>query len=260
MRQDHGVLVPDRRRLLLAQVRRLGSAEVETLADALAVSASTIRRDLALLEAEGLLTRAHGGAYVRGSVSANGADIAMCRSDTATSVKARIGQAAARYVDDGMTVMILAGSTTAAMLPHLAGRSLTVVTNGLDIGHTLAAEPDITVVMLGGVLHREQMTLLGPLTEQSMADLHVDALFAGAWGISPDVGVTGDKVIQAGYHHSMLQHTDSLVVLADASKFGRRGPTVLAGIDQVDHFVTDVDVPTPVADDLRDRGADVVTC
>lgn len=104
------------------------------------------------------------------------------------------------------------------------------------------------------------MTLLGPLTEQNMADLHVDVMFAGAWGISVDAGVTGAKVIQAGYHHSMLQHSDALVVLADATKFGRRGPTLLADVEQVDAFITDQDAPGPMVRDLRNRGADVVTC
>ena len=155
--------------------------------------------------------------------------------------------------------MILPGSTTAAMLPFLAAKTITVVTNGLDVGHTVAAYPDISLVMLGGVLHREQRSLLGPMTEQNMADLHVDVMFAGAYGIHPDNGVTGSKVIAAGYHHTMLQHTDSLIVLADASKLGRSGPTKLAAVDQVSTFITDSDAPAATVAELRERGAIIKT-
>ncbi len=249
------MLVPDRHRALLDEVRRRGSAQVGQLADAVGVSAATVRRDLAALEAEGLLRRARGGAYL---------DPTRAPSPAASGdpeVKARIGQRAAQFVEDGMTVLILSGSSTESMLPALLHhQDLSVVTNGLGVANALAPHPQITLVMLGGVLHREQMTLLGPMTAQNMADLHVDILFAGAYGIDPDVGVTGAKLTQAGYHHSMLRHTESLVVLATGEKFGRQGPTLLARADQVDTFVTDDTAPGEVLDALRERGSSVVVC
>lgn len=250
------MLVPDRHRRLLDELRRHGSAQVEDLATALGVSSSTVRRDLTLLEADGRLARAHGGAYLPRP------DAARLRPSVPSvdEAKQRIGRAAAAQVSDGMTVMILAGSTTSAMLPHLAGRSVTVVTNGLEIASGLAEHAGITLVMLGGVLHREQMTLLGPMTEQNMADLHVDVMFAGAYGVSATVGITGAKVVQAAYHHSMLRHTDSLVVLADATKLGRQGPSLLARLDQVDTVVTDTAAAPRVVDDLREHGAMVTLC
>ena len=250
------VLAPARRRRLLDELGRHGSAQVAELAHALGVSPSTVRRDLAELESDGLLRRAHGGAYLDGVAT----PAPRVQAGDGDAAKLRIGRAAAGLIDDDMTVMILSGTTTQAMLSHLATRSITVVTNGLAIATALADYPGITLVMLGGILHRNQMTLLGPMTEQNMADLHVDVLFAGAYGITPRVGVTGAKIVQAGYHHSMLRHTDSLVVLADATKFGRRGPTLLADIDQVDTFVTDEDAPTGVLDELRDGGASITVC
>jgi DeoR/GlpR family transcriptional regulator of sugar metabolism len=249
------VLVRERRQRLLEQVRSRGAAEVDELASALKVSASTIRRDLDELASEGHLHRTRGGAYIEVTPAAGQSSGAPA----STTAKQRIGRLAAEQVQEHSTIMILAGSTTAAMLPFLAQKAITVVTNGLGVGHTLAAFPDISLVMLGGVLHREQWSLLGPLTEQNMADLHVDVMFAGAYGIHPDNGVTGSKVIAAGYHHTMLQHTDALVVLADASKLGRSGPTRLASVDQVSTFITDADAPASTVAELRERGATVRT-
>jgi DeoR/GlpR family transcriptional regulator of sugar metabolism len=254
------LLIPDRHRLLLEQLRATGSGEVGELAVRLGVSPSTVRRDLAELEAEGRLKRTQGGAYLDdrepGRPSGDGHGNASANADA----KLRIGAAASALIGDGATVMILAGSTTAAMLPHLADRSITVVTNGLDIAHALAAHPGISLVMLGGVLHREQMTLLGAMTEQNMADFQVDLMFAGAYGVDPRAGVTGSKPIAASYHHSMLEHTEKLVVLADSSKLGRRGPTRLATVDQVDRLITDAAAPATLIERLRGAGAHVEVC
>jgi DeoR/GlpR family transcriptional regulator of sugar metabolism len=249
------MLIPDRQRLLLDQLRITGSAEVGELAARLGVSASTVRRDLAELEVEGRLRRTQGGAYLDDRPS-----VPVPEASETGAAKLRIGKAAAAHVQDDSTVMILAGSTTSAMLPHLAGRSITVITNGLGIAHTLSTFPSISLVMLGGVLHREQMSLLGSMTEQNMADFHVDVMFAGAYGVHPRNGVTGSKTIAASYHHSMLQHADALVVLADASKIGRNGPTRLATIDQLSWLITDTDSPSDVVAELRDNGAHVEVC
>ena len=252
------MLVPDRHRTLLDEVRRRGSAQVAQLAAAVGVSSSTVRRDLAVLEAEGLLLRARGGAYVR--ASSTPALPSRPAPEDDTQARGRIACTAAELVQDGMTVMILAGSTTGAMLPLLVDRTLTVVTNGLEVAQTLAPHPQITLVMLGGVLHREQMSLLGPMTAQNMADLHVDVLFAGAYGVHPDIGVTGSKVTQAGDHHLMLGHATSLVVLATGEKFGRQGPTLLARPEQVDTFITDDAAAPDLVDALRARGSTVRVC
>lgn len=252
------MLIPDRDRQVLDAIRRSGSVAVAELAASLGISSSTVRRDLARLEVAGHLRRTRGGAYVpRG-------DITLAPSDdpapTAVADKQRIGQAAAARLVDGMTVMIVEGSTTRAMLAPLEGRDLTVVTNGLRVAAALQHFPTIAVVMLGGLLSRQHMTFIGPMSEQSMSNLHVDAIYAGAWGITADTGVTGDKIVQAGYHHSALKHARSLIVLADSSKFGRTGPTILADPEQVSCVITDANAPAAIVSALRDRGVEVVIC
>ena len=252
------MLIPDRRRRVLAEVRRHGSASIEQLAAALAVSSSTIRRDMSELEQAGMLRRTHGGAVVTTTGDpdeppprAPGGNGRGDRDDTA---KARIARRAASMVDDGSTVMLVAGSTTGAMVPALFDRQLTVVTNGLEIAHGLRHAPHISVIVLGGYLHREQMTLLGPMTLAAMSAVHVDVMMAGAWGVDPETGVTGNKISQAGDHDPMLRHTDRLVVLADASKIGRRGPTLFTGMDRVHTLVTDRAAPADVLERIEGHG------
>ncbi len=218
----------------------------------LGVSAWTVRRDLAFLEGEGSLVRTRGGALA----TATSAPTPVAAPPT--DAKSRIGRTAAGLIDDGSTILLLGGSTTAAVLPIIRDRSLTVVTNGLDVALHLRDAPDITLVVLGGYLHRDQMTLLGPMTDAAMGDLHVDAIIAGAWGVDVEPGVTGNKIVQAGPHHAMLNHADRLIVVADASKLGRRGTTVFAPIERVDVLVTDTDAASDVVGRVRQRGVDVL--
>lgn len=249
------MLVPDRRRRVLDHVRRHGSAQVEDLAASVGVSPWTVRRDLAELERQGLLRRARGGAYVDGGTAPETPSPAGAEDDDA---RARIGALAASRIHDDTTIMLLAGSTVAAMIEHLHGRRLTVVTNGLEVAHTLRHAPNIEIVLLGGVLHRDQMTLLGPLTERTMDELHVDLIVAGAYGVHPDVGVTGSKIIQAGYHRGMLRHADGLMVLADATKLGRRGPTLLAELGVVDTLVTDHAADPALVERIHAHGPEIL--
>lgn len=230
------------------------------LADELRVSASTVRRDLSGLHRQGRVVRVHGGAgsSVESVLLADPADAARAAHGQA---KRAIGRAAAGLVEDGMTIMLLSGSTAAAMVPFLAARQgLTLVTNGLDIAYEVGhANEDISVVIVGGVLHRPQMTMIGTIAEHTMQALHVDVMFGGAAGVDPVVGATGPKLIQ-GARRDILRHADSLVVLADGSKLGRRGPARLAEPRQISRVLTDRSAPADVVTQLRGAGVRVDIC
>lgn len=248
----------ERQRHLLQHLRAHGSGDVVGLAQALGVSASTVRRDLTELQAQGLLTRVHGGAAVAdGEVEAG----LSARSLEHDVEKRRIGKAAAARVGDGATVLITGGTTTESMLPYLAGReNLTVITNGLAIAWQLARSPEISVVVLGGVLRHHELSLLGPLAVQSVAEFHIDEAFTGAFAVDPDTGLSGADVREVDTDRSLLQSARSLTVLADSSKFAHRGPVRLARVDQIGCLITDAGAPPEALDRLRQQGVEVVVC
>jgi DeoR/GlpR family transcriptional regulator of sugar metabolism len=250
------MLSPERQRRLLHHVRVHGSGNVLDLAAALGVSASTVRRDLREMDERGLLTRVHGGASV---LDVDLEPVLSSRAAEHSAEKRRVGEAAAARVPDGATVLITGGTTTEAMLPHIAGRNrLTVLTNGLNVAYHLARYPEISVVVLGGVLRHEEMSLLGPIAEQVLAEFHVDYAFSSAFGVDPENGISGANVTEAGTDRRMLQSADQLVVLVDSSKFGRRGPVRLADVEQISCLVTDDEAPEEAVATLRTRGVEVV--
>ncbi len=246
----------ERQRRLLAHLRIYGSGNVVELADALGVSASTVRRDLNEMGDRGLLTRVHGGASsLEGLVE----PVLSSRSAERLAEKRRIGEAAASLIPDGATILLTGGTTTEAMLPFLAGRKLTILTNGLNIAYHLARYPEISVVVLGGVLRHDEMSLLGPIAERTLAEFHMDAVFSSVFGIDPVTGLSGANVSEADTDRRMLEAAP-LTVLADSSKIGRRGPVRLMGIPGLARLVTDDAAPQDLVDVLRLQGVDVVTC
>jgi DeoR/GlpR family transcriptional regulator of sugar metabolism len=248
----------ERQRLLLQHLRARGSGNVVDLASALGVSPSTVRRDLRDMNDRGLVTRVHGGASV---ADAEIEAVLAARAAQHSDQKRRIGAAAAVQVPDGATVLITGGTTTEAMLPHLAGREgLTVLTNGLNIALGLSRCPGISTVVLGGVLRHGELSLLGPLTEQALAEFHVDVAYCSAFGIHPSAGLTGADVREAGTDRRLLQGAEHLVVLADASKIGRRGPVRLAGTTRIDRLITDDTAPPEQLEALRSAGVEVQVC
>jgi DeoR/GlpR family transcriptional regulator of sugar metabolism len=255
---DHGVrrvLSYERQREVLRRVRVRGAGNVNELATIIGVSPSTIRRDLTELDEQGLLRRVHGGASVPDS---EGEVAHIAREAAHTEQKLRIGEAAAKLVRNHSTILVTGGTTTEAMLVHLHGREgLTVVTNGLNVAMELSRQPAITVVVLGGVLRHAELSLLGALAEDAMKDFHVDAAFIGAYGVDPVTGLSGASVLEASTDRRLLDRVPAVVALADSSKFGRRGPVRLAGIDQVATLITDTGAPAAAVAALAEAEVDV---
>ncbi|MFD7987012.1 DeoR/GlpR family DNA-binding transcription regulator [Kitasatospora indigofera] len=254
---DH-LLSPQRRRVVLGHLRNQGTVQVAELAQALGISPSTVRRDLQEMEDEGLLARVHGGAtLVADDLEADQPARAAEHQDQ----KRRIGAAAAALVQDGTTVLISGGTTTETMVGHLADReNLTVITNSLAIAHALARHPSIAVVVLGGFLRHREKSLLGHLTEQALAEFRIDQVFTGAFGVDPEVGVTGADVREARTDRALLEAGGQHVLLADAGKLGRRGPVRLVPAARISALVTDADPAHPVRRGLAAAGVPVIAC
>lgn len=242
----------ERQRQVLRHLRAHGSGNVHELAQLLGVSESTVRRDLRGLHERGLLRRGHGGAsLLDGEVEA----VLVARAAAHGLQKQRIGQAAALLVPDGASVLLTGGSTTEAMVPFLGGRTnLTVVTNGLNVAVHLARHPEISVVVLGGVLRHQELSLLGHMVERALDQFHIDIAFTGAFGIDPAAGVFGADVREANAGRSLLRNAASCVVLADSSKLARRGPVRLLDTHHMGRLVTDDGAPTAAVTALRERG------
>lgn len=252
------LLGPKRQRELLNYIRAYGTGSVTEMARLLGVSASTVRRDLNELQDRGLVERIHGGAA---PLTDDVEPLRPLREIAFADEKRRIGQAAAAQIADHSTVLILGGTTTEAMLPFLgAVRGLTVLTNSLMVVNRLSQNSDIAIIVLGGLLRRQEMSLLGHLTIAGLDEFGIDQVFSGAFGIDPEIGVTGTNLSETQTDRSLASSARELVMLADHSKLSQRGPARLVPTSAITTLITDQDADAEVLDRFRAAGVTVHTC
>lgn len=229
---------------ILRRAREAGRVDVVRLADDLAVTSETIRRDLTVLERAGVLRRVHGGAI---PVERLGFEPALAARDAVmTAEKERIAKAALAELPDEGAVIIDAGSTTERLADALPpDRELTVVVNAPPLATMLATRPNLTVIMLGGRVRRRTLATVDDWNLQQLSQLHVDVAFMGTNGLSTECGFTTPDPAEASVKRSMIASARRAVVLADHTKIGN---------DYLARFATIGDIDTLITDDGLDLG------
>ena len=258
-KENETMYAEERHREILERVRRDGKASVEALAEALGVSAPTIRADLGALETRRLLRRTHGGAILPETTRYEPPYAE--RERARQPEKARIGAWAAARVRDHETVLLDAGTTTfevAACLKERVG--LTVVTNSLEAAWELMDAPPgrIEIVVVGGAVHAHRRATLGPLASEFLSRLHVDRVFLGVNGVSPDAGCTAVDFDAAQVKRAMIACAREVVVVADSGKLGVTAFAAICPLSAAHLLITDARPEGELADALAAAGVEVV--
>ncbi|MEU9453683.1 DeoR/GlpR family DNA-binding transcription regulator [Streptomyces sp. NPDC048277] len=248
------MLAERRHRLILQALRSGGTASVTDLAEQLATSAATIRRDLLKLEADGLLTRVHGGAVVE-------EDQLSFDEAAAVQVGAKdvIAARAAAMVEEGQSVILDSGTTVHRLALRLRGRRLTVITNNLAVYEELNGDENIDLMLLGGMVVRESRMLDGFMAEDNLRQVHADWLFMGACGLRPGGQVMDTVVAEVPARRAMIAASDKVVLLADRSKFPGTGMVKICGPEDLDALVTDAPEDDATCSALREAGVMVIS-
>ena len=234
------MLAGQRQKLILDEARRLGAVRVKELTHLLAVSEMTVRRDLQTLAESGLLEKVHGGATARGHLSAEELGFET-NSHRQPAEKEAIAEAARRLVGPGQAIGLTAGTTTWHFAQRIAEvPNLTVVTNSIQVADVLQRErrPDVTVVLTGGVRTPSE-ALVGPVAVTTISTLHLDLLFLGVHGMAEDAGFSSPNLLEAETDRAFIAAAQRVVVLADSTKWGVRGLSRVARLDEAHVLVTD---------------------
>jgi DeoR/GlpR family transcriptional regulator of sugar metabolism len=230
------MLAETRRRQLLELITRQGYATLDELVKVLAVSESTIRRDLEALDLAGSIKRTHGGAVYTGEVRSMPAFDE--RTSTAVAEKRAIGLATAALLEDGDTVLLDGGTTTLEVARALIGRRVQVVTNSLPIAQLLASSQQTDLILIGGYIYPRTGVALGPLAIVTMQSIRVRKAILGAGGIVAD-GVYNSNSLLVETERRMMSCGQQVVIVADHTKFGRLALARVCGLDEVDQVVVD---------------------
>lgn len=251
------MLTGERQREIVRLLEERQVVHIGDLAEQFGVSEVTIRRDLKTLQSKHNIERTRGGALL--SQRELGEAPLSERELANRSEKQRIGRAAAQFVQEGDTLIIGGGTTTAELARNILDRrNLVVITPTINIATILADAPQITVLITGGVLLGREMTLAGHFGERALEALHADKLFFGVSAICLQRGLTSAHPSEIGVDLAMLRAADRRILLADHTKFGRASTCVIGGVNVVDHIVTGVETPEETVSSLREMGIEVL--
>ncbi|MDF7806619.1 DeoR/GlpR family DNA-binding transcription regulator [Pontiellaceae bacterium B12219] len=243
----------ERKSVILDLLMEEGSVSVSELAKRLNVTVVTARADLAALEGEGLLVRTHGGA-----VPAQHPKM-MARMQDGKGVKGSIAKAAAAMIEDGDTVIVSAGTTTALIAKYLLGKkNIHIVTNNTLLLSYARSNPQIRVTLIGGEFRPEEEGVVGPMALQSIDQFHVSKAFIGIDGASGKQGFTAHFVESADLVRKMAKQADQSIVLSDSGKFGKPGFARILPFEGVDTLVTDNELTQEFENELASAEVRVV--
>lgn len=250
------MLIEERRQHILSLIQRDGRVLVDELSNNLDLSKITIRKDLDYLQSKDLLVRTHGGALPTQAGALSDPTIQE-KGELHHEEKVRIAKAAAAMVSEGQCIILDSGTTTTEIAKAiLSFRNLTVITNALNIAADLARS-DFEIILIGGALRKNSLSVVGPLAEDVLKEMHADIVFLGVDGFDINVGLTTPNVLEARVNRAMVKAAEKVVAVCDSSKFNHRSLSLIVGTSAIDHVITDNKLPPEEVKTIRDAGIEV---
>lgn len=253
------VFARERQDAIARTVEEHGRARVADLARQFRVSEVTIRKDLVILEGGHRLVRTHGGAI---DVPRNRPELAFeIRERLQQDEKGRIAKAAAGLVHDDESIVMDASTTALMVARELKARGgwtqLTVITNGLRLASELAGQPGIVVLMLGGRVRWEALSVVGQLGDGLFGRINVQKAFLGAAGFTLESGLADATDEEAQIKRSMVAAAREVIAVVDHTKWGRAAFATFCPTKSVSTFITDVNAPAATVRALTSYGVRV---
>jgi DeoR/GlpR family transcriptional regulator of sugar metabolism len=252
--------IHERRQSLSELLRKQPGLRVPELAKALGISEGTVRNDLNALEQQGRLTRVHGGAVLNEQPQFPSSSF-NTRFHNEAAAKINISKQAALLVNDGDSVFLDASTTVYYLARQLSERQrLRVVTNGIDVARLMAQNPTNMVLLLGGTIGSDGSSVTGLLSEQALAELHMEKAFVSCSGFSVERGMTEVHLAGAHLKRKAIASAQQVFALVNSNKLGKEDLTSFASIEQIDCLFTDDDLSDEWRARLNQAGISFMVC
>jgi DeoR family transcriptional regulator of aga operon len=249
--------ITERHQLILQELKKTGSVGIQQLSDLMQVSGVTIRKDLKLLEDKNLLFRTHGGGSINNPYAI---ERPINEKEFINSEeKQRIAKEALKLIRQNDSIMIGSGTTVFELARCLhPTKQITVITPAVKVTLELSNRPHVEVLQLGGLIRQNSSSVAGSYAEYILENISCSVLFIGVDGIDFDFGLSISNLTEAGLNQKMINTAQSVAVLADHTKFGKRGIGKICDLDQIQYIITDSGVSRDTVKSLEDRGVKVL--
>lgn len=245
--------ITERHQLILKKLQENGSVNIQELSDLIKVSGVTIRKDLKLLEDKNLLFRTRGGGSMNNPYTIerpiNEKELINAGE------KQKIAKAALSLIGQNDSIIIGSGTTVFELARCLyPAKHLTVITPAAKVTLEICNRPNVEVLQLGGVVRQNSSSVTGSHAERILDEISCGILFLGVDGIDLDFGFSITNLTEASLNQKMIACAQVIVVMADSTKFGRRGLGKVCDFEQVQYIITDEKVPAGTVKLLEERG------
>lgn len=247
----------ERHQFILNKLSKESFVNVLELCKELDVSSVTIRKDLKLLEEKNLLFRTKGGGSINNPYAAERTinEKEFINADQ----KKKIAKAALNLLGQNDSIIIGSGTTVFELAQALyPPKHITVITPALRVALELCNRPNVDILQIGGLIHHSSASAAGAFGERLLEDISCGLLFMGVDGIEPEFGLSITNLAEASLDKKMISVAQQVVVMADSTKFGRRGIGRICGLDQVDYIITDAGAPMESIRQLEEKGVKTI--
>jgi DeoR family transcriptional regulator of aga operon len=249
--------ITDRHQFILEKLKKEGKVNITDLVDEMAVSGVTIRKDLKLLEDKNLLFRTRGGGSINNPYAMERPiyEKEFINADE----KKKIAKAAIELIGQTDSIMIGSGTTVFEVARALhPTQHLTVITPALKVGLELSNRPNVEVLQLGGIIRQNSSSVAGSHAIRVLEDISCSILFLGVDGIDLDFGISISNLPEAALNQKMIETAQKVVVVADSTKFDRRGLGRVCGLEQINSIITDNRISKSTVKAIEDKGIKVI--
>lgn len=249
--------ITDRHQYILEKLKKDGKVNIFELMEEMGVSGVTIRKDLKLLEDKNLMYRIRGGGSINNPYAADRPiyEKELINADE----KKRIAKAALELISETDSIMIGSGTTVfevaRALFPN---KHLTVITPALRVALELSNRSHVEVLQLGGLIRPNSSSVMGASAMQMLDDISCGVFFLGVDGIDLNFGISISNFSEAALNQKMIETAQTVVVLADSTKFDRRGLGRICGLEQVHYIITDRNVSNSTVKAIKEMDIKVI--
>lgn len=249
--------INERHQHILEKLKKDGKVNIFALQEEMGVSGVTIRKDLKLLEDKHLMFRIRGGGSINNPYAVDRPidEKELINSDE----KKRIAKAAIKLIAETDSIMIGSGTTVFEVARALfPPKHLTVITPALKVGVELSNRSNVEVLQLGGLIRPNSSSVVGDYAMSMLNDISCGVFFLGVDGIDLDFGISISNLTEAALNQKMIDTAQTVVVLADSTKFDRRGLGRICSLEQVHYIITDRNVSANTVKAIKERDIQMI--
>jgi DeoR/GlpR family transcriptional regulator of sugar metabolism len=235
-----------------------GEAKVKELENMFPeISAMTIRRDLSYLEGMGYIVRTRGGAKSIRHLSKSSEVIYSLRAVTNVDAKEKIAQKAVGFVEEGHSIFIDSGTTMMYFARSIPDTGLSILTSGPNIGLELIKKGSPSVMIIGGQLNRNTLSISGPSSQLFLNDVNIDIAFMAASGFSLEYGFTSGDFFECALKKEIIKKARKVILLMDTSKLNMNMTYTFASLKDIDVFICESALPDDIMMAAQKNGVEI---